>query len=273
MLLARPQIEAVFIALLILHNEEECVPRYHRAGWATKTSASYSTYQALQGCPGFDEWWEEQRVHFLRDGAPLAVIDSRVNRGRCAIGRCRCPGRSSKTTCWPVLGSRASRPLYRRWKIACDPVHFGLPILAAKTFLRGGPVDNVTDIERAHYLTGDVHHNSLIRSMVALITCSTAIAIGRFEDDQILRGYCTRAWEPLANRVPAAIPWPDGHDRGESTHRSARLHMRGRDALARVTVAEADAARRTHARSTLVETLISLVSARMICVAPESETP
>ena len=96
-------------------------------------------------------------------------------------------------------------PLYRQWKVACDPVHLGIPILAAKSFLRGGAIDNVTGIDRAVYLTSDIHHNSIIRSVIAILTCSTAIASSRFGTDRELLHICGEAWDPLRARVPSAM--------------------------------------------------------------------
>lgn len=224
-LLARPQLESVFIALLILHDERDYVPKYHRAGWAATLRSQYATYEAMKDRQEIVDWWERQKDLFVTLGAKwglteanLAVIIAQARDEPIAEDR-----RAYRIRPLPIPGEIVDRnllagsafaaliaPLYRQWKIACDPVHLGIPILAAKTFLRGGAIDNVPEIDRAVYLTSDIHHNSIIQSVVALLTCTTAIAISRFETESELLDKCGEAWAPIQARVPSAISiWND----------------------------------------------------------------
>ncbi|MHC5024801.1 MAG: hypothetical protein ACYTGG_13005 [Planctomycetota bacterium] len=219
-LLARPQLESVFIALLILHDEIEFVPRYHRAGWAATLKASYLTYEMMGDTAEIADWWERQKLLFVEQGSAWGLTEDHLDT---VIAEARGDElteeqRAHRIRHLPMPGSILNEsilqgssfeplvaPLYREWKVACDPVHLGIPILAAKTFLRGGLIDNVTGIDRAVYLTSDIHHNSIIRSAIAMLTCLSAIAIGRFGANREILDKCDESWGPLRTRVPAAM--------------------------------------------------------------------
>ncbi len=219
-LLARPQLEAVFIALLILLDEQEYVPRYHRAGWAATLRSSYETHRALGHVDEIANWWTRQQQLFVEQGAVwglteahLAVVVAEARDDELTPEQ-----RAFRVRPLPMPGAivnesllegsafaALAEPLYRQWKVACDPVHLGIPILAAKSFLRGGAIDNVTGIDRAVYLTSDIHHNSIIRSAIGMLTCLTAIVVGRFGTDRQLLDRCVESWGLLRAHVPAAI--------------------------------------------------------------------
>lgn len=210
LVLARAQMDAVFIGLLLVHDPEKYAEWYHKSGWATdaqmvfyymrrfkKVSSGRAVFNKNVRALKFrarlcgvsvNEWiatLSEVRGKPLRFGASAGD----------AIRPFPTPGKARELIEFGTFGELAG-VLWQEWKFLCDPAHAGLGILALRYGLRSeqmGPLGSPLRETMTYECTiGPAIHCSL----VSITTLATVFA-ERHRTDVSLIAMITNAWSVI----------------------------------------------------------------------------
>ncbi len=222
-LLARPQYDAAFVALLLAHDYQEWGPKYHKAGWAANAVRSFYNLRRFQKTPA----WQKEKTRIIRHLkeharqlgigvrewiATTAEVRGKPMRYRAASRDTVCslptPGQIVQRS---ILQSgphaRLSQLLWQQWKILCDPAHIGIGILINKAVIRGEPSDGELDRTRERFIEGEVVDRSIKPSFVAVMTVVTLLA-ERHKDNADMLGLVDQAWDVLEKgTIEGGVVW------------------------------------------------------------------
>lgn len=209
--LARPQVESVFVALLLLHDWNKYGPLYRKAAWAKAVHNCHYQYLRVQHTVTGRAWWAQQVEYwrsmagqigiteaeakaFLSDLTGEQLSKSERKAGSVALfpnpGDITGDGRLLHGSACEKLGDM----LYYQWKQLCDPVHVGLESIMTKAYLRGDPIDSCAFMTREDVDQGIIHR-SVGTSMVCITSLATAITVSLFRNDVSLIKLCADAWD------------------------------------------------------------------------------
>lgn len=208
--LARAQFDAVFIGLLLVHDDEKWGPAYYKAGWATDAQRHYYVMRRFRNTPwgrsarNSNIWKLKQlairvRVTTKEWIATLADIREKPLRfGAKTQDRIKpfpTPGqvtRLLKGGSYELLADL----LWQQWKFLCDPAHAGLSTLELRHRLRDEKLGDVDGQRRNTTIETEIISQSLLPSFVAIMTLVTVFA-SRHKDDTELLAAVTKAWDLL----------------------------------------------------------------------------
>lgn len=208
--LARPQVETVFVGLLILADETTYLPMYHRSGWAHRATASYYEYMALRGTRQGEEWWKKQKDGLARSAAKLGITQAEINATLADLCRTELTPEQSRQRIrlFPVptavvkkgllaksKHARLAEFLWRDWKFLCAPAHVDIGYVGARAFLRGDDVDLIQEVSREDVLARELIYGTIVPSLLAVLSLSTAIVSDHFMHEHALLRTCSDAWE------------------------------------------------------------------------------
>lgn len=221
-LLARPQVDALFVGLLLLVNRERYMPLLSRGAWISDVrGALYDLRQSRSTANGRSAYQVQRRV-FLENaaaaGIPRAtavqILDDAAGDEleKLDTAKNRLPSVSDALHDGVFDGTRfeALAPLiWWPWKRLSDSAHLSVNLVLTRAFLRGDDVSCGEGIARSVVIRG-IHRNSILISLVSMLTLATAITVQEYADDDKLFRRCADAWDRIANGDPTARAVWDG---------------------------------------------------------------
>lgn len=221
LLLARPQYDAAFIALLLAHDENKWVPLYGKAGWAANALQHFFAFRRFENTPS-DRKLRKTNIERLTKGAQWVGVTQRECDATIAevLGQ---PPPSDITDAdrikpLPTPGKalqhlrggeyeELARLLYQQWKFLCDPAHVGIASIWLRGIIRGGQPGSVPPRLREGFIHDQIILHSIVPSFVALMTVASVFGF-RHRDDANLLAAIIKAWRPLErSTIEGSIIW------------------------------------------------------------------
>lgn len=222
LLLARPQYDAAFIALLVAHDENTWVPRYGKAGWAAFFALRHSfMFRRFENTPAGKRLKETnirrltaaaQRVGVTQrecDSTIAEVLGQPAPAGCTDADRIRplpTPGKALRDLAggdYAELG----RLLYQQWKFLCDPAHVGIATIWLRGIIRGGQPGAVPPRLREKFIHDQIITHSIVPSFVAVMAVASVFGF-RHRGNPHLLAAIVKAWHPLEqSTIEGSILW------------------------------------------------------------------
>jgi hypothetical protein len=224
--LARPQVESVFVGLLLLHDWNKYGPLYRKAAWAKSVHICHYHYLRVRNTASGQAWWNEQVGYWRAMAAELGITEAEAKAAiadltgeslsprekQAAIAFFPTPGQVTRDDLRLLRGSPCEKlgdMLFYQWSHLCDPVHVGLESIMTKAHLRGDPVDKV-DFMTQEDLDQGIIHRSVGTSMVCITSLATAITVSLFRGELPLIKLCAEAWDSHRTGLAlSSLIWDD----------------------------------------------------------------
>ena len=221
LLLARPQYDAAFIALLVAHDENTWVPRYGKAGWAAHALRHFFMFRRFENTPSGKKL-KETNIERLKKGAQWAGVTQRECDATIAeiLGQPPPSGITDADRIKPLPTpgealqrlrgghyEELARLLYQQWKFLCDPAHVGIASIWLRGIIRGGQRGAVPPRLREGFIHDQIVMHSIVPSFVAIVTVASVFGY-RHRNDPDLLALIVKAWRPLErSTVEGSIIW------------------------------------------------------------------
>jgi hypothetical protein len=225
LLLARPQYDALFVALLLAYDYVKWNPAYRKAGWAAEARQCLYVHRRYKKAPAGRPLHAENLQKLKKLAGKLKVTpkewaattgEVRGNGDPCRCGatnadiikRFPTPGEIVNRNCNMLAGGpyeHLAQLLWQQWKFLCDPAHIGMSLLAFKSVLRGD--GEIGDADRDSAIEERVIGGAIYPSFVAIMTLVTVLAL-RVPRDVGMRTKVTQGWKDLdEGTLEGSIIW------------------------------------------------------------------
>lgn len=228
LLMARPQYDALFIAMLLAHDYKRWGRDYRKAGWGAEAQRTfYQNRRFRKTAEGrrlhsenirkLKEWARREGVSVKEWVATVSPIRGmNLRRGATAkddISRLPTPGeamRSDAKTKPLLCGGKYETLavlLWQHWKFLCDPAHIGMSILMFKGALRDRAV--LGGAQRESVIQERVIQGAIFPSLVAIMTLVTILALF-YPTNVDVRAVVVEAWKDLdSGTLEGNIIWQE----------------------------------------------------------------
>lgn len=219
-LLARPQYDATFVALLLALDYAEWGIAFKKAGWAANAIRWYYSRRRFR-CESTIQELHMENIRRLKQHAKTLGVSPREwcatttqvrkQRLHCkatqrdAIKPLPTPGviiekRILENSSFERLGEL----LWQQWKLLCDPAHIGIGLLITKAYLRDGPENQH---QRQEFIRREIPNRSIYPSLVAIMTVVTLLALLHKDNPELLASV-VRGWKWLeTGTIEGNIIW------------------------------------------------------------------
>jgi hypothetical protein len=198
LLLGRAQYDAVFVGLLLVHDEPTWGVRY-KAGWGASAIRHFFLARRYRKTPAAEEL-RYKNVRKLKAGAKYQGVTARewtattaevrglsFHRGATQADATKplpTPGEVvAKGLLAPGKYEHLARLLWQQWKFLCDPAHIGIETIWARHLLRGE--GDLPPEERQEFIRARVAEPALVPSLVAVTTLTTVLAVEHMSDPDL----------------------------------------------------------------------------------------
>lgn len=221
LLLARPQYDAAFIALLVAHDENTWVPRYGKAGWAAHALRHFFMFRRFANTPAGKKL-KETNIDRLTKSAQWVGVTQREYDATIAevLGQPPPPGSTEADRIKPLPTpgealhelagghyEELGRLLYQQWKFLCDPAHVGIASIWLRGIIRGDHSGAVPPRLREQFIHDHIVVHSIVPSFVAIMTVASVFGF-RHRDNPDLLAAIVNAWRPLErSTIEGSIIW------------------------------------------------------------------
>jgi len=224
---ARPQLEAVFNAVLIRTDPDHYYERYVRSGWFSDVQRYVFERARIESRPGSHEFIARSEIAITKNQKVLGITNeeredafamatqrkyksilssdkSRLFKPLPTPGQVYSGGELRKTKYGPLTDY-----LYWQWKFACDAIHYGFRAMQTRRLLSGESVtlfdERLSDQE---YIEHEVVYRSTITLSFLALTIMMTIAVNEYPDEQVWQLRVLGAWDTMRRVSPESeIVW------------------------------------------------------------------
>lgn len=226
LLLARPQYDAAFVALLVAQDENTWVPKYRKAGWAAHASRHFFMSRRFEETPSGKKLKKTNIERLTEMARGVGVTQRECDATIATVLGQPAPAGTTKAdqieplptpgkACSHLRGGpyeKLGRLLYKQWKFLCDPAHVGIASIWLRGVIRGGHSGAVPLRLREAFIHDHVVLQSIIPSFVAIMAVVSLFGHRHRENPDLL-ATIVNAWPPLeSSTFEGSIIW-DGWGR------------------------------------------------------------
>lgn len=223
LILSRAQFDAVFVGLLLAHNNQEWGPKYYKACWATEAQRHVYALRRFRNTPTGRNL-RNRNIYKLKLRARACQVTTKewiatlaeirgtpLRFGATLQDRIKplpTPGQIVQRNLL-VGGAYAdlASVLWQQWKFLCDAPHAGLSSIVLRHALRSEQFGKLGELVREKMIYQEVVARSLIPSFVAIMTLVTVLAT-RHKENAELMAEVTKAWGHLEKgTMEGGIVW------------------------------------------------------------------
>lgn len=221
LLLARPQYDAAFIALLMAQDENTWVPKYGKAGWAANVRLHFFMFRRFEKMPSGAALKKSNIERLTMQARRVGVTQQECNATIADVLDESPPAGTTnddriKPLPTPMIllkhlkdgpYEELGRLLYQQWKFLCDPAHVGIASLWLRGIIRGGQPGAVPSDLREEFIHNHVVAPAIVPSLVAIMSVVSLFAY-RHKDNPDLLAAVVEAWRPLERgTIEGSIIW------------------------------------------------------------------